>query len=179
MMRRVPTSRQLSLFGEPYRYIIDACSMITQNQSSLYPRSVHKGLWDQIDALVKSRELVTCRQIANEVLSGKEDDIACQWVKGSGLVILEEDESVQRNVAMVVNAVPELLRFGTMRKSSSGDAFIIATAIEYELVIITEENKRSPRKIPQVAARFGVKTLSISELAEREGWRFESASPDD
>lgn len=171
-MRYAPVLKQPSLFGEPYRYIIDACSIISQNPKSRYPRSVHEGLWDEIDALVKSHEIVTCRQIANEVLSGKKEDTAMRWVRGSGLVILEEDEFVQQRVSEVVNATPNLLRFGTMRSSSSGDAFIIAAAIEYGLIILTEENKRSSFKIPQVAASFDVEALSISELAEREGWHF-------
>lgn len=175
-MRYVPAPRQPSLFGEPYRYVIDACSMICQNPASPCSRSAHKGLWEEIDALAASRELITCRQVANEILAGKEDDPARQWIISSGLFVLDEDEFVQRKVAEVVNATPELLRFGTVRKSSSGDAFLIATAIEYELVIITEESKRSPIKIPQVAARFGVESLSISELAECEGRRFDRLS---
>lgn len=176
-MKYTPTPRQLALFSDHYRYIIDACSIISQNPKSLYPRSVHKGLWEEIDALVESREIVTCGQIANEVCSGKSDDIANRWVIDKGLYVLEEDEAVQRRVTEVVNATPKLLRFGTIRKSSSGDAFIIATALDYGLTIITEENKRSPFKIPQVAEQFGVESLSISELAEREGWSFERASP--
>lgn len=171
-MRYAPVPKQPSLFGEPFRYIIDACSIISQNTKAQYPRSVYEGLWDEIDDLVKSRELVTCRQIANEVLSGKREDTAMRWVRSSGLVILEEDEFVQQRVSEVVNATPNLLRFGTMRGSSSGDAFIIAAAIEYSLIIVTEENKRSPFKIPQVAANFDVEALSVSELAEREGWHF-------
>ena len=171
-MRYVPAPRQPSLFGEPYRYIIDACSMISQNSMRLYSRNVHKGLWEEIDALAASRELITCKQVANEILAGKKDDFAKQWIINGGLFVLDEDEFVQRRVADVVNETPKLLQFGTVRKSSSGDAFLIATAIEYGLVILTEENKRSPIKIPQVAASFGVESLSISELAEREGWRF-------
>ena len=173
-MKYSPEPRQPTLFERTYKYIIDACSVISQNPSpALYPRNIYKGLWEEIDALAKSRKLVTCRQIANEIITGKREDTASRWIKRGNLVILEEGLSVQKTVADVVNATPQLLRFGTMRGSSSGDAFIIATAIEYNLVIITEEKKTSPYKIPQVANRFGVEALSISELAEREGWVFD------
>lgn len=107
----------------------------------------------------------------------EKDDPVKRWIIGSGLFVLDEDESVQRKVAEVVNATPKLLWFGAVRKSSSGDAFLIATAIEYGLVIITEESKRSPIKVSQVAALYGVESLSISELAEREGWRFPRSIP--
>lgn len=170
-MRYTPTARQDSLFGYPYRFIIDACSIISQNQNSTYPRQIHIGLWEAIDELVKKHEIVTCRQIATEVSSGKNDDLSKQWVSSSGIVILEEDRLVQEKVKEVVNATPKLLRFKTSR-NSSGDPFIIATAMEYGLTIVTEENQRSPIKIPQVAARFNIKSVSINELAQLEGWSF-------
>lgn len=171
-MRYIPSPKQLSLFAVPYKYIIDSCAIISQNLRSMYPRSVHKGLWEGIDSLVKTHELVICKQIESEILAGKRDDEAKEWVKNSDLVVLEEDEFVQRHVAEVVNSTPRLLRFGAARGTSSGDAFIIATAIEYGLIIVSQERKASPYKIPQVASKFGIETLDINELAEREGWSF-------
>ena len=172
-MKYVPTIRQASIFSEPYRYIIDACSIISQNPNGTYSRDVNIGLWNEIDALVKRREIVTCKQIADEVLSGKRSDPAKEWVESSGICVLVEDEFVQRKVREVVNRTPHLLRFKTTRNSSSGDAFIIATAIDYGLTIITEEKRSSPIKIPQVAERFGVKSLSIMGLAQSAGWTFD------
>lgn len=171
-MKYTPAAIQDSLFGYPYRFIIDACSIISQNPNSTYPRHIYVGLWEAIDELVNKREIVTCRQIASEVSSGKNDDLSKQWVNNSGIVILEEDRLVQEKVKEVVNATPKLLRFKTTR-NSSGDPFIIATAMEFGLTIVTEENQRSPIKIPQVAAKFGIQAVSINELAQLEGWAFE------
>lgn len=172
-MRYTPTARQDSLFGCPYKFIIDACSIISQNPNSTYPRHIYVGLWEAIDDLVNRHEIVTCKQIASEVSSGKNDDISKQWISNSGIVILEEDKLVQEKVKEVVNATPKLLRFKTSH-NSSGDPFIIATAMENNLTIVTEENQRSPIKIPQVAEKFGVKSVSINELAQLKGWSFEN-----
>ena len=172
-MRYISEPRQSSIFDINFKYIIDACSVFSQNVGASYPRTVYKGLWDEIDGLARTRELVICRQIANEILSGKKDDLAKEWLRNSGILIIDEDRLVQKKVERVVNTAPQLLRFGTIRKSSSGDAFLIATAMDYHLTIITEENKRSPVKIPQVAQKLGVDSMSISELAESRGWSFE------
>lgn len=172
-MKYVPATRQASIFGEPHRYIIDACSIISQNPRGSYSRDVNIGLWKEIDALVERRELVTCRQIADEVLLGRKGDPARDWIENSGICILVEDEFVQEKVREVVNGAPRLLRFKTARNTSSGDAFIIATAIDYGLTIITEEKRSSPIKIPQVAKKFGVESVSIMGLAQNEGWTFE------
>lgn len=171
-MKYVRSIRQESLVRSQYKYIIDACSIISQNPRGSYPRDVHVGLWKEIEALVDRRQIVTCRQIVREVSFGKRGDLAKKWIDDSKIEILVEDEFVQNRVVEVVNGSPGLLHFKTTRKTSSGDAFLIATAMDYGLTIITEEKPTSPIKIPQVARRFGVDSISISELAQKEGWTF-------
>jgi hypothetical protein len=55
---------------------------------------------------------------------------------------------------------------------SSGDAFLIATAMKYSLAVITEENKHSPKKIPKICATYKIPCFNITELAEKERWSF-------
>lgn len=164
--RREP--EQLPLFGPPYRFIIDACSIFAQNPNSSFPRKVHASLWQRIDDLVANQEVVTCGQVRREVLDT--GDLASQWVQNSGLVVIEEDEAIQGAVAKVVNKCPKLLNFNKVK--SSGDAFLIATAMVYGLAIITEEKKSSPQRIPQVAERFGIKSYNLNEFCVLQGWEF-------
>jgi len=167
-MKYSPQPLQLPLFERPYRYIIDACSIIAQNPAPQpYPREVHQGLWAHIDELVRLKEIVTCGQIAREITG---DGPAAKWVSESGIEIIAEDEDVQEKVKLVVNEHPELLNF--KRVKSSGDAFLIATAIVHSLIVITEESKASHIKIPAIASSYGLQVVNISELCECEGWRF-------
>ena len=64
--------------------------------------------------------------------------------------ILQIDELIQKNVTTVVTSNPQLIDFKQLK--SSGDAFLIATAMKYSLTVITEENKDSSKKIPYVAS---------------------------
>ena len=55
---------------------------------------------------------------------------------------------------------------------SSGDAFLIATAMKYGLVVISEENKDKPNKIPKVCEQMGVKCIDILGLCKEEEWQY-------
>ena len=159
---------QLTLFKPPYKYIIDASSVFSQKDKETMPRKVHKSLWASIDALVKSRIIVTCSEIEEEV---KKDDAVPSWFGDNLCVVLPIDDIVQRNVRRIVNEHPKMIDFSG-RGSSSGDAFLIATAMKYGLTIITEENKDKSVKIPKICESYGIKTINITELCIQEGWEF-------
>jgi len=160
---------QLSLFDEPlpYKYIIDSSSMISQKADEIHRRKVSKRMWEWIDSLVRDKIIVTCTEISSEV---DDDEMVKNWLKSERCVVLPVDDQIQRNVITVVTQQPLLIDFRKMK--SSGDAFLIATAMKYNLVIITEERKNSPKKIPQVAASLGIESVNIIELCEREDKEF-------
>ena len=83
---------------------------------------------------------------------------------------MEVDAVIQQHVIKIVNEHPELLNFTNMK--SSGDAFLIATAMKYEIAVITEENKNSPKKIPKICEAYNIPCYNVTELAEKEGWTF-------
>lgn len=169
-MRYQPQPYQPELFPPSYKYIIDANIVFAQNPSPQpYPRDVWPGMWELIDELVKSKEIVTCRQVSREIHPS--GDRASQWFEKIGIHVLQEIKPIQDLVVRIVNENPNMLKFSN-RASSSADPFIIASAIHHDLVIVTQESKNSPRKIPQIAAKYGVESVNISELCEREGWKF-------
>ena len=65
-----------------------------------------------------------------------------------------------------------MICFSGGKGSSSGDAFLIATAMKYNLTIITEEKKDKQNKIPIICKDYGIQTMSITELCVAEGWVF-------
>lgn len=162
---------QLNLFGEttslPYKYIIDACSIISQKNSEPNRRDVFKSLWKYIDELVRDNIIVTCSEVADEIHN---DAPLLQWITELRCAVLAVDDDIQKNVIDVVTKHPNLIDFKQIK--SSGDAFLIATAMKYGLIIITEEDKKSYKKIPQVASSFGVESVSIIELCAKEGKEF-------
>ncbi len=159
-------AEQMSLIPLPYRYIMDVCSIISQKSDEPHRRSVYSSLWQNIDGLIKEGEIVICSEIKDEV----EDEHLKIWLQQIGCQSLDVDVVVQQNVIKIVNEHPKLLDFTNMK--SSGDAFLIATAMKYGIAIITEENKDSPKKIPKICEAYNIPCYNVTELAEKEGWSF-------
>jgi len=157
---------QNTLIPPPYRYVIDTCSILSQKADEAHRRTVYSTLWQNIEEMVKSKEIVICTEIEDEV----EDDALKQWLQWNSCTVLPVDAVVQQNVAKIVNEHPKLLSFSNMK--SSGDAFLIATAMTYQIAVITEENKDSPKKIPKICEAYSIPCFNITELAEMEGWTF-------
>jgi hypothetical protein len=166
MVRTTDVGQQLTFITPPYRYIIDTCSILSQKDNEPHRRNVFSSMWGKIDELVKEQTIITCSEIESEL----EDDECAQWLTQQQCEVLEIDDEIQQNVTKIVTEHPELIDFKNAK--SSGDAFLIATAIKYNLAVITEENKVSPKKIPKICEAYGVACYNIIELAEQEGWQF-------
>ena len=122
------------------RYIIDTAAILSQKDNEPHRRSINKTLWKHIDELIAQHRIVTCSEIIEEV----NDDALKQWYIGLSGEILPIDDEVQENVKKVVTTNPQLIDFHKVK--SSGDAFLIATAMKYGLTVITEESKKAKRK---------------------------------
>ncbi len=143
------------------RYIIDTSSILSQKPDENYRRNVYKTLWDRIDYMVESQEIVTCSEIADEV----EDESIKVWMTKCKMKVLPIDDEIQDNVCLIVNEVNKNIVDFKANKSS-GDVFLIATAQKYGLTVITEEGKNSPKKIPYTCNLLGIRCVNILEFME-------------
>jgi len=160
---------QLTLFPHLYKYIIDTCSLLDQKDSRKYNRTIHKTLWSNIEQLIKNKEVVVCSEISNEI---QKDDTLGDYLSLNQCEVLDASERVQEKVVDIVNKIPALLNFKKGTGKSSGDAFLIATAIVYGLTIITEEKQGVAGRIPDIASKFGIEVVNINGLCEKENWVF-------
>ena len=152
--------------ARPHKYIIDSSSIFSQKPDEPNRRRVYKGLWQRIDDYVKDKIIVTCSEIESEI---KDDDLV-KWLHEQQCEILPITDKIQDNVRKIVNEHPDLIDFSKCK--SSGDAFLIATAMEYDLTVITEENKTSPKKIPSICKTYKIPCINITELCTEENWEF-------
>lgn len=152
--------------SEKTKYIIDTSSILSQKDNEPHRRLINKTLWQHIDALIEQQRIVTCSEIIEEV----NDDDLKKWFSGLQGVVIPIDNEIQENVRKVVTSNPQLIDFQKVK--SSGDAFLIATAMKYGLTVITEENKKGEKKIPFVCRNLKVPCVDIWGLCEQEGWTF-------
>lgn len=160
---------QITLFMPPYKYLIDSSAILAQKPTDAFPRQVHRSLWKTIDKYIEKKTIVTCSEIDEEV---KSDDVVGNWLRSVQCAILSIDDMIQHNVRRIVTEHPNMINFNGRTGSSSGDAFLIATAMKYNLTIITEENKEKHYKIPNICTYYGINTLNLTELCIVEGWAF-------
>ena len=159
---------QLTLFKPPYKYIMDTSSILSQKPTEPHRRTVYKGQWEKIEESMRDKRIVTCSEVVDEV---KDKDIS-RWLLRQQCVVLDIDEDIQRNVRQIVTEHPKMIEFTGKSGTSSGDAFLIATAMKYDLAVITEENPDKETKIPKICQSYGIRTMNITELCEQENWIF-------
>lgn len=147
---------------QPYKFIIDTSAMLSQKGNEMFRRSVLKSQWASLDEMVKSEEIVTCSEIKDEV----QDDSIRDWMRDCSMKVLPLDAEVQALVKKVVKTNTELVDFKANK--SSGDAFLIATAMKYGLTVITNENKASNKKIPYTCQMLSIPCVNIIEFFEQQ-----------
>lgn len=144
-------------------------SFLYQGGSFAYIMPQEKSIDIDSEIDFQMAELLIDSEIDEEV---KKDDVVGKWLGSKRCMILPIDDEVQRNVSRIVTEHPKMISFSGRKGSSSGDAFLIATAMKYNLTIITEENKDKQNKIPNICKCYGIPTVSITELCVAEGWVF-------
>ena len=87
-------------------------------------------------------------------------------MRDCSMKVLPLDAEVQDLVRRVVKTNPELVDFKTNK--SSGDAFLIATAMKYGLTVITNEKKNSNKKNPFTCQMLNVLCVNIIEFFEQQ-----------
>ena len=117
---------------------------------------------------MRSHSIVTCSEIFEEI---KDKEIK-EWIFSQQCTVLEIDDDIQNNVRKIVTENPKMIEFTGKSGTSSGDAFLIATAMKFGLIIITEENKDKQTKIPQISKKYGITAVNITSLCEMEQWKF-------
>jgi hypothetical protein len=55
---------------------------------------------------------------------------------------------------------------------SSGDVFLIATAINYDIDVITEVSKTTPYQISQICKVYNISCYNLTEFVKKEGREF-------
>ena len=98
-------------------------------------------VYSTVDEMVKREEIVTCSELKGEV----QDESVIEWMEKCGMKTLPLDREIQEYVKQVVKTNTSLVDFKLNK--SSGDAFLIATAMKYGLTVITNEKKNAQTRI--------------------------------
>lgn len=163
-------------------YVFDTSSI--RSLQHFYPR-VFKSIWDGLDGLVAKSELISTREVFNEIERQDVSDEVLAWTKnhkamfstptGAELLFVAEIFRI-RHFQGLIGAQQRL------KGTPVADPFVIACARINQATVVTEEGwqrggkslvlKPNAAKIPNVCAHFKIPCIDLEEFMHQQGWTF-------
>lgn len=155
------------------RYVFDSDPLINLFRH-YYPRRF-PTLWEQFDALVSGGELISVREVFNEI--GSSGDSLGTWAKDQkNILFLETTVEEFKFVAEIfqVHHFQAMIRKQERFKGKPvADPFVIARAKILNACVVTQEKKTDKAaKIPNVCDYFEIDCINLEGFMEKENWTF-------
>ena len=120
--------------------------------------------------------MIAPREVLKEVLQG--DDELVPWAKRHRKIFQPVDGEQAKAVSEILENHAALI--DPLSDSPQADPFVIALAkarnqaglLPARHVVVSEEGRHHPHKIPKVCAELGIGCVRLLELFETEGWSF-------
>ena len=156
-------------------YVFDTSAFITLKH--FYP-SAFPSLWTGLENLIGSGELISVREVLNELGNYNDVDFIQQWAKDHKKIFTTPAQSELLLVQKVL-AVPHFQALISGRALLKGtpvaDPFVIAAAMalgEDGSVVTQEQMKPNAAKIPNVCDHFKVKCVDLEKFMAAQKWTF-------
>jgi len=150
-------------------YVIDTSAFIDLWRRR-YPRDVFPTIWQRIDELINSGELIAPDEVLGE-LKIQRDDLA-DWAKKQSLFKSLDAEQISY-VQKIIGQFPN--SFDPQKTTPDADPFVVALALSKGWKVITSESPggTSPRKkIPDLCVHYKIPCLSVLEFFREKQWTF-------
>jgi hypothetical protein len=159
----------------PIVYIVDSSSLIELKVT--YPADTFPGVWNKMEWLIREGRLIAPKEVLEEIR--RRDDELSQWAKNYPKMFKEIDEQQIEMVRDIVGRFPLIAHIE--KEGPNADPWLIALAKALETqpalwpqqyVIVTEESTSRRDRIPYVCSQYGVESINILQLFQKEGWEF-------
>ncbi|QQS51728.1 MAG: DUF4411 family protein [Bacteroidota bacterium] len=155
-------------------YVIDTSALIMLESTFKYDNPVFTAIWEEIEELIRQECFQTIDFVEDEInnYEGKEDFLK-KWIKKWKKLLVVATDEASINAAIPIINEEYKTGFFDAKKQAEGkeeaDPYLIAYCKTHNCVLITNESKLKPNKIPGVAAKNGVRCIDINDfLIERE-----------
>jgi len=159
-------------------YIVDTSALIMLESTFKYDNPVFKAIWEEIEDLIRQGCFKTIDFVNEEIDSyeGKQDFLK-KWVKKWKKHFVIETDANSINAAIPIINDEYKSGFFDSKKQAEGkeeaDPYLIGFCKTHNCVLITNESKIRPNKIPAVSAKNGVKCIDINDFLVERGLRME------
>ena len=159
-------------------YVIDTSSLLMLEYTFKYDNPVFVAIWEEIEELIIQGAFRTIDFVEDEINSyeGKQEFLK-NWVKKWKKYFVYETDPVSINAAIPIINAEYKSGFFDAKKLAAGkeeaDPYLIAYCKVNSYVLITNENKNKPNKIPGVSQKNGVRCIDIFDFLSERGLRME------
>lgn len=154
-------------------FVIDTNSLSVLK--NYYP-ATFASLWQELDQLVVSGELVSVEEAYNESIHLIDSVHMQEWIGQNKSIFSPPTQDEMAAVAEIFEVAHfrQLVREDVLlRGGFVADPWLIARARVVGGCVVTEEKKKpNAAKIPNVCEHFGTDYCNIEGLFERKGWRY-------
>lgn len=154
-------------------YVFDTSSLSALKH--FYP-NVFETMWSGLDLLVGRGELISTREVWNELQNGNPNPYVTQWLKDRKEIFKIPDDAELQFVAQIFQ-VPHFQGLIGQKQRLKGDPvadpFVIACAKVKNGVVVTEEQlKPKAAKIPNVCEHFKIPCINLETFMRQQDWKF-------
>ena len=140
-----------------------------------YP-NVFKSVWAGLDALVAAGDLISTREVWNEMQQGVPHPHVQTWLKTNKHMFRTPTAAEMQTVTAIL-AIPHFQALIGTKQQLHGtpvaDPFVIALAKSVNGTVVTEEEfKANAAKIPNVCNHFNVPCMNLEDFMQVQGWSF-------
>jgi len=154
-------------------YVVDTNSWSVLR--NFYPKAF-KTFWQQLDALVAGGEVVSVREVQNELKRVSHSEHLDEWLDANKGLFSGPTEDELEFVAEIfkIDHFRQLVgRHQVLVGNPAADPFVIARAKILGGCVVTEEKlKPNAAQIPNVCDHFDIECVNLEGLIEAEGWEF-------
>lgn len=154
-------------------YVFDTSSI--RSLQHFYP-SVFKTIWDGLDGLVQQQNLISTREVWNELERQNVSADVLAWAKQNKQIFTTPNATELQFVAQILQIKHFQSLIGEQQRLKGtpvADPFVIACAKITGGTVVTEEQlKANAAKIPNVCAHFNVPCIDLERFMQQQGWAF-------
>ena len=164
-------------------YVFDTSSI--RSLQHIFP-SVFKSIWNNLETLVDQQQVISTREVFNELERQDVSEEVMSWAKDHKLIFTTPAAPELQFVADIfkVNHFHALIGAQQRLKGTPvADPFVIACARIRGGTVVTEEGWQRPSthppmpkpnaaKIPNVCAHFSIPCIDLEAFMQQQGWKF-------
>ena len=166
-------------------YVLDTSAFIVLHHTDRDVIGIPQRIWDELSSLMESDTVISHRCVYDEIVPStipENPDRLSGWIANRKKYFQQRNGVQAVEVQKIIQKFPKLIN--PKKEIPDADPWVIALAIERRqqpkieeskvhlgYAVVTQENPRSPEKMPEACKRFGVRCIKLSTFLDEVGIR--------